>query len=308
MRFATTWAKMSSKRIVDLRAARPLQQLAFFRTPEKRPSLRDRRRKLRFVALTVVIAVLATIAWGVHAFSYLSQLTIQRIEVRGAQKVPPQLVSEYAASVLDDERFHYIARRNIFFYPHRAIADAIAENFPRVASATLVRETLFSTTLVITIAEREPFARWCIDPSDEITSCFFLDTSGFIFAESSDPTELPQSPYLFSGGTRNIEAIDRTFAPGTFAHMLDVLAALEAERYMPVAATLQNDEDFWVSLERGFYIKVSRETAPHVLVRDLELVLGSSTLAGREANLEYIDLRFGNRVYYKLEGQAESSG
>lgn len=298
---------MSSKRIVDLRAAKPLKRLSFFRAPEKRPTLRDKRRKIRLVALGAILAVCATIAWGVHAFSHLPQLTVQRIEVRGASRVPAQLVSEYAASVLDDERFHYIARRNIFFLPARAIADAIVENFPRVASATLVREHLFSTTLVITIEERQPFAHWCIDPGDALTSCFFLDQSGFIFAESSDLTELPKSLYRFSGGSRNVEQIGRTFAPGTFAHMLDVLAALEAEGHVAVAATLQNDEDFWVSLERGFYIKVSRETEPHVLVRNLELVLGSSALAGKEDSLEYIDLRFGNRVYYKVNGQAESS-
>jgi hypothetical protein len=40
----------------------------------------------------------------------------------------------------------------------------------------------------------------------------------------------------------------------------------------------------------------------------LELVLSSDALQGKEGQLEYIDLRFGDRVYYKLRGQEEVTG
>jgi hypothetical protein len=34
----------------------------------------------------------------------------------------------------------------------------------------------------------------------------------------------------------------------------------------------------------------------------LQLVLSSDALTGKESELQYVDLRFGDRVYYKLQG------
>jgi len=42
-------------------------------------------------------------------------------------------------------------------------------------------------------------------------------------------------------------------------------------------------------------------------VKNLELVLSSDVLKGKTDALEYVDLRFGNRVYYKLKGQKQQS-
>ena len=60
-------------------------------------------------------------------------------------------------------------------------------------------------------------------------------------------------------------------------------------------------------LDWGFEIRASLKGDPGKLIRDLELVLTSDELRGKESRLEYIDLRFGNRVYYKVEGEAPTS-
>ena len=41
---------------------------------------------------------------------------------------------------------------------------------------------------------------------------------------------------------------------------------------------------------------------PTILVKNLTLILDSDALRGKENLLEYIDLRFGNRMYYKFSG------
>ncbi len=71
---------------------------------------------------------------------------------------------------------------------------------------------------------------------------------------------------------------------------------------------VQDNSDFAVSLAGGYFLKASFGTAPQTLVRNLELVLSAPALAGKTAELEYVDLRFGDRVYYRLKGQDEVSG
>ncbi len=60
-------------------------------------------------------------------------------------------------------------------------------------------------------------------------------------------------------------------------------------------------------LGEGFLLKVSYGADAGTLVKNLQLVLQSDVLQGKRDKIEYIDLRFGNRVYYKLKGQPEVS-
>ncbi len=223
----------------------------------------------------------------------------------GAKKMPTDLVISYTNALLDDGKFHFLSRRSIFLYPKVAISSAIARNFPRVASATLSRESALATTLSINIEERQPFARWCMDATDALGACFLMDASGLIFADGSDPGEVPSTDYIFSGGSRNVDAIGKTFAPEHLQGIVSLLGLLKSAGFDPAGASIQNEQDFSIPLRVGLFIKASYGSDADQLVRNLQLILSSGALRGKEAELEYIDLRFGNRVYYKLKGEAE---
>ena len=100
------------------------------------------------------------------------------------------------------------------------------------------------------------------------------------------------------------------------AHLPGILALLQIlsqTGYAATGATVQNAQDFWVPLSigqpasgQGFYIKASFGEDPNSIVNNLQLVLSSDALAGKFDQLEYVDLRFGDRVYYKLRGGAET--
>jgi cell division septal protein FtsQ len=273
--------------------------------PERRTSLRERRRKHRFLKSGALFLLIIVAVAGLHFLSYSPRFTIQTITVQGANKMPPDLVRSYAQSILDDHRFHFFSRRNIFLYPKSAIAHAVAENFPRIASASVSRENMLSNDLVIHITERQAFARWCQDPSDA-SQCLLMDEQGYIFADASDGEEFPSSSYRFVGGFSGVNPIGQTFALGHLPGIVALLKLLGNADFGPLGAALQGDNDFYVTLRQGFFIKASFGEDPNTLVRNLQLILQSDTLRDKTDQLEYVDLRFGNRVYFKLKGQDES--
>jgi len=63
--------------------------------------------------------------------------------------------------------------------------------------------------------------------------------------------------------------------------------------------SVENEQDFKVSLLQRFALRASFGADADTLVRNLQDVLSSDTLRGKENKIEYVDLRFGNRVYYK---------
>jgi cell division septal protein FtsQ len=298
---------MSSQRIVDLRKGRTLRRPAArepVRESERRSPLRTRRRHKRLLIVAACALAAIALTWGVRELLYLPRLSIQSIQVRGAERIAPEIVASYANSLLNDGRFHFFSRRNILLYPKSAIARAVPINYPRIAAAEVARDSALGTTLVITIKERQAYARWCA----EAERCYFIDDRGFVFAEASDQETVATS-YVFTGGLAGdtLQPIGSTFAPGHVPGLATMLRNLGEADYRPTGASVENDQDFFVYLTQGFFIKASYGQDAAQLVRNLDLILASDTLRGKEDRLEYIDLRFGNRVYYKMKGESEVS-
>lgn len=300
-----------SSGIIDLRKGKkpPTGQqrlFAFHSAPEspKRPMpLRARRRRVRAFIAFLVLVFVAGVAYGVHVASYLPQFSVNTVSVVGASDVAPKLISDYVETILDDGSYHFLSRKNIFLYPRAAIEQAVVGFFPRIKSAKVSRPSVLSTTIEVTVEERQPFALWCGADS----RCYSMDDGGFIFAEAST-TQEHAGQYIFEGGiATSTDAIGQTFVRAHLAGLIALLHLLGQAGFDPRGVSVEGEQDFSIPLRDGFRIKASFGEEGTTLIKNLQLVLVSDTLNGKKDQLEYIDLRFGNRVYYKLKGQEQQS-
>lgn len=305
-------------RVVDLRKGKAETRRIVFPTPQQRGSrekrvspLRVRRRRLRSALFFAFVCIVGVVGYGIHVLSQLPSLSISDIEVSGVEKIAPEEVASSINAHLDQGGFHYISRRNIFAYPKEEIEARIVAEFPRVRFASVSRPSLLSRTLHVAIGERHAYALWCTEESAEVQkSCFALDDAGFIFAPSATTTHGEfETSHVFSGGVPvDGGAIGKSFAAGQFPSLLALLRILQQEtNVVPSRIAVLPEQDFTVDLEQGFFIKASFGQDPEMLARNLELVLSSEALRERIQDVEYIDLRFGNRVYYKLKGEEQTN-
>src|SRR3989344_3057880 len=184
---------MQSRRgsgVIDLRGGRspkrpPRGQVPLFspRTPEvpRRPMpLRAKRRRVRAAFVLGVLLLVAAIGYGVSWVSYLPQFNISSVRVVGARGMSEELISRTIDIVLDDGAYRVLSRRNVLLYPRKEIEQKIVDSFPPVKSAHISRDSLFATDMLITIEEREPFARWCTGMYQG--ECHLMDAGGYIYA------------------------------------------------------------------------------------------------------------------------------
>lgn len=295
--------------IVDLRPGRTPQRAKRAAPPasqSRKPlPLRARRRRARLLYIVLAILAIAALVYGVHWLSYLPRLNIASVEVAGAQSIPSELIVQYADSVLHDGSYHFISRSNIFFYPKSVLARDIVADFPGIHTAVVSRNGLFSQTMTIRIAERQPFAKWC-----EGAQCYVLDDSGYMYA-ALDPlasTALP-NPYVFSGAlSTSTNPVGQTFIPGHMPGVIVLLTILQQQTGLsPYAISISDEHDFTITFTEGFDLKVSFGEDAATVARNLKLVLASESLLGKESDIEYVDLRFGDRVFYKLKGEAQEA-
>lgn len=305
---------MQSKRTIDLRKRRVGgEQTLFSKLPlvggssgrsgsTRKSPLRTRRRRMRVLMTLFALTLGGGIVWLGGEITYLPQFSIQQVEVVGADETSKKLVRAYVETELDNGSRPFLSSRSIFFYPARALEAGIQEYFPRIQSVTISRDSFLAQTVRVTIAERNTEARWCGN-----TACYLLDSAGFIFAEEA--TSTPSTAlYTFTGVfPPDAAPLGQKFLPEHLGGVLAFLQELGTAGFAAERVSIENEQDFSVLLKRGFVIRVPLEEDLSQIVRNLDVVLSSDTLRRREGELEYIDLRFGNRVYYKFRGAAEQS-
>jgi len=280
---------------------------------EQKPlPLRVRRRRTRLLWAVALLALVSALGLLLHWVSYLPFVSISEINVDGAYKVSPEEVRATVRAHLASTSGTYLSRSNIFLYDQGAIADAIVDALPRIKSVDIRRKSLLSRTLLVSVSERTPVARWCAvrhggttEPERGEETCYQMDETGFLFADTSaSPRSSYGTPYVFYGGIATTSAsrdyIGETFMPEDFPDMLAVLQAIQRSGSTPTALVVENEQDYRVELAAGYFLRLSFGQDAETLVRNLTLLLASETLSGKESRLEYIDLRFGNRAYYKF--------
>lgn len=272
--------------------------------------LRARRRRIRALAVLGVLILFTGIVYGVSWVSYLPQFNVSSISISGAKDIKEELISRSIEALLDDGSYHILSRRNILLYPRASLEEIVAKSFPLIKSVHVTRSSMFATEIVVTIEEREPFARWCRDDA----RCYFMDDSGFIYAPVGANTGTttsqanPRERYIFRGDiASSTEPIGQWFVQAHLPGLLSLLKFLGQAGFTAESAEVEDDQDILVHLQEGFLLKASFGADAGTLVKNLQLVLASEVLKGKTEELEYIDLRFGNRVYYKLKGQEQQS-
>ncbi len=295
------------QKIVDLRPSlqhssrSPQQQVSRAPkapTPKKPVPLKTRRRRLRFIVAVIGVVLTAILLYGIHWSSYQPMMRINDVSVRGAMLQDPNEVVAFTKAGLAETKTHFIARDNIFAYPKEELRAGILREFPRLKSVRIGRGGFFGTTLIVNVDERTAYATWCSE--GEAPTCFVFDENGLVFAPK-ERSGKPELSYVFYGGIDPNSAIGAVFLPEKLRGVRDLMQRMREARFNPLRLHVLDEQDYTIDLENGFTIKASFGQPIDTIVHNLELVSVSPALRDKEKELEYIDLRFGNRVYYKFK-------
>ena len=168
----------------------------------------------------------------------------------------------------------------------------LVRDFPRIRQVTVSRPSLLAQAVVVAVQERQPYAKWCDG------ACYLIDAAGFVFAEAG--SETPTLPYEFRGGlSRDHAPVGQWFLRGRLAEAVGLLDRFAAAGYAPAALEVETESDFTLTLGSGLELYMPFDVDAASLLHRFEAAVESEALAGRLGELQYIDLRFGNRVYYK---------
>lgn len=279
------------------------RQQNIFKT-NKKLRLKERRMITKAALLVGAVIFLFTLtAWGAHH----ERVLISNIYIEGNKVIVGSDIQDKVREKIEGSYFWVFPQDNIFIFPRKGIKEEILDAFKRVYYVKI--KALDFNSISINVKERTPYALWCEmntveGGGSDSDVCYFLDDKGFVFTESpvfSDNVYFTVHGELESGESGNL--LGGSFlGEERFVRMMQLRALLAKEGVEATHLISKEDNDFEFHIKTGGVLLFNEDQKIEKLIRDLVVAMEVKKNEGREIfeNLEYIDMRFNNKVLFKF--------
>jgi len=283
------------------------------------PRLTELKKRRRKAVLNKILLSLLGLVVLFFLFSYLSRLknlNIAEIQVIGNEIMDTGEIQATVEGEVAGKFLWLFPKGNILIYPQDSIKKTLLDKFKRIKKIDLSIED--NKTLIINVTERVAKYTWCgteipgvgipqgsPTPESPTEKCFFLDEDGYIFDEA--PYFSGEVYFKFFGQPVSVH---NYFPQQNFNQLVSFIDMLVEMKLKPVSLYITLNKDAEIFLSKGNTAK----TEPKIIFKldaDLENIGSNlktalnteplkSDMNKRYSMLEYIDLRFGNKVYNKF--------
>lgn len=295
--------------------------------------LRDKQKRQRIRRFGLIITAVIVLLGAVAGVSYINALEIHNVTVSGNSVVTTDELTHYIRDELSGRRLALFSRKNAFIYPKSAIVAGVYDRFTRVRDVDIGLKEI--NTLAVTVEERTPHALWCGDGSvfvDEDRGiavgetpaqgsgeqqCYFLDDTGFIYGPAPHFTGYVFFTYYgpVEGEIIGSRYVDEDY----FADVEFFIKSLRDLNLNPIAFARFDTGESRVYLQKetgregsiGGYIIFHSGDDLDAVYENIRVLIEKEVLAeklaeaGKDAELAYIDLRYGNKVFYRIRESQE---
>lgn len=289
--------------------------------------LKKKRKRAVFNKFFILLFGLLTIFILLTYLSRLDSLNIAEIQITGNKIVDSAVLKGAVGEQIAGKYLWLFPKTNTLIYPQSAIKNGLQDKFKRIGDINLSIKN--NTVLEVSIIEREAKYTWCGVDSPETASgaeistgnqkCYFLDEDGYAFDEA--PYFSGNVYFKFYGLPAQAGSVENPlgsyFSKQNFKELISFKDTLVAMGLKPMALYVTNNGDMEIFLSR----ENTNGTMPKIIFKgdadfkniaeNLQAALHTEPLQSKFKNnysaLEYIDLRFENKVFDKFSVQGESA-
>jgi hypothetical protein len=261
----------------------------------KPPSPRPRRIIWGNVVIFVFILAGVGLWYGAHA----SYIRVKNIEVTGTSLLDPKVVDGAIRANLAGRRWLFVPKDNILAVSSKELAERLRDEFPSIAEVSIAKD--FPHTIRATIRERVLWGIYCqAHPIPEKPyPCAYLDEGGTAFQEFSN-VEGWLLPIIIGSATPVLgKEIVSEGMLGYFRETKDVLGSVSVE-LLSLRESTTTPEDVSLATAEGWEIRIQKSHPVSEWFPILKTLLDKE-IGTKRPQLEYVDLRFGQKVFYKLK-------
>lgn len=253
-----------------------------YRVKRKKKILKSR---FFWFSLLILISFLAVS----YFICFHSFFQIKEVEISGNQKVSSENIKS-SVEINLPRKILLSNSKSIFLIDLKKVEESILRKFPQVNRVNFDRD--FPSKLIILIEEKKPVA--ILEKGED---SYFLDQEGVIFEKVLEKRAwlIIKDPNL----NQDIGLGEGVIERGKLSQILEIQSELKELKIEISLAEIVNQQRVNVRTLEGWDIYFNLEDDISRQVFNLDLVLKEKISSEQRGNLEYVDLRFGNQVYYK---------
>lgn len=250
-----------------------------------------RRRVVRSILQGCVLGALIVGVWyGTRA----EEMTIRAVSISGAETVEHGEIFKRVEAALTGSYAVLVPKRFAYTYPRTSIVREV-ERIPRIETASVERHT--RTELAVVVTEHRPVALWCAHHTPD--TCLFITEDGVGFSEAPELHGALFIRYQAEGVEpqigNSVGAAQFIDATRGFARALFLRHGM---RVHTITTTADGDIRYRIA-GGGELLTAGSAAVPDVFGNLDSLLFSDSFEHLTPGNFQYIDLRFGNRIFVK---------
>ncbi|MES2059679.1 MAG: hypothetical protein V4438_01475 [Patescibacteria group bacterium] len=257
-----------------------------FHTP---PATKKKSSWRAWLVFVLILICFGMIVYAVNLPSY----QIKSVAVKGAVLTDSEKVKEVAEQNISGRYFFVIPKSFVWAYPKSKIMDQI---FEMISVSGVDISVDQDEILQINIKDRAQKYLWCGSESD----CYYMDEKGIVFAKAP---LLEGNIFLkFSGLIQNDPIGQFFLPPDRMQSLVSFVDGLKGLGLYAVAVNAKSSAEIHIILSSGTNLIISLEKPLDSVLSNIKILKASpdfESASGGIEKLEYIDLRYGTKAFWK---------
>ncbi len=258
--------------------------------------LAQKRKKNRNIKL-IILLVSIILFFSLFVFLLTRDwISIKEIKINGNETVSSKSIESVAFNRMSRLRAYTLYAGTILTYDKSDIIESLKYEYPQLKYININSRDI--KTLNITVKEREPIALWCINQEIE---CYLMDDTGYIYDEVMDLKSY-SNLVIYKSETLNL-TLRNTLLPSAFLQINDFLNTIKDFGIQVTQVEInEEDNEFFVYSSGHPVLRIRLNGDLTQVASYIEATLNAPdylNYANSVEKVEYIDLRFGNRIFYK---------
>jgi cell division septal protein FtsQ len=273
-------------------------------------------RRNSFLIRFLFIGFLIIFMIGSAAISVLRNDLFQfnQVQVFGVETFPVNDIESFTKDYLAGYRNVVIPKSSTLLFSKNNFETALLNKFSIIEMAYITFPQ--TNTINIHIKEKKPLAIWCFTA----TSCGFIDRNGLVYGQAPNFSE-GVYPVFSSESDKTFNEFygKQVIQPDVMNRYITLVTQLQSDDIRIAETTFLDNGDITFSIEKlfGNYPTDRAQLLGTMIQNDSmfvrDMVTGLSNKVFKEQyisspkSLEYIDLRFAGKVFYKFKGNEKSA-
>jgi hypothetical protein len=279
----------------------------YSRKYKKASSIIARRNKMRkFLGLSLKIGVPIIFLVGIVFLLRADFLQIKYFEVTGTESIISKNIKNIASDFISGNKFFIIPKSNIFFLNKEELASIVLVNIGRIENIN-VNKNFFSSSVDLTIKERQADYLWC----SKMDECFFMTQDGLIFEKagftssdfltSSVNWAEPKNKLIFESNLEGNPLMKNFDTVKRMQNYLKLVSVFKNAGFEIISINIESEDKATAKSSIGDIIFSSQESDLSVAAQNAILLINETRRKNPSARFNYIDTRFDNKMFYKLQ-------